>query len=127
MGGRARQLGDPYCRARRPRLFEVRCVDRVHSGEQLHIGQVDVHCDRVTKPHVSFFQHQADILQALLDLRLEIIGIFSGLHVLARLAGDVERAIGEDAGAEWTSGRELFRLDHFLLGQERQGKEQANC
>src|SRR5438552_441809 len=86
----ARQFRYSYCRTSGARLLEICRVDCVHSWEQLHVGEIHLHCDGVLKSHVRFFQHEADVLQALLDFGLEVVGDLARLKILAGLAGDVE-------------------------------------
>src|SRR5215472_16077546 len=93
MGSCAGQLADSDGGASGARLFEVSRVDRIHTREQVDIGEVDLHGDDVAEPHVRFLQYQTDVLQALLDLGFEVVGDLAGREVLAGLAGDVERAV----------------------------------
>ena len=112
-------------RPRWPRLLEVGRVDRVHSLEQLHVGQIDLDGDDVAKSHTSLLQDQADVVEGLLHFSLESVWDFSGFWVVPSLAGGVERAVGEDARAEGAPRGEFLRLDDLLFSEERQRNEQA--
>src|SRR5262249_27118426 len=114
-------------RTRGTRLFEVSRVDRVHSLKQVHVGQIHVHRDRMFKSHPGFLQYQADVVEALFDLGFEVVGDFAALQVLTRLAGDIECAVSENSGAEWAACGEFLGMNHFLLGEQREREEEAEC
>ena len=97
-------------------------IDVVHPLEQIHVGEVDLHGDDVSRGHVGLGEDLADVFQTLANLGLEIGGQFA-LRIAADLAGGVERAVHEDAGAVGSGRRGAFRGDHpFIEGGGGQGE-----
>ena len=125
-----RKPGDADGGSGGPRFLEVRCINRIHALEHIHVGEKDGYGNDIGIAHSGRFQNGSDIVESCLYLALEIVGNLSGFGVRSHLPRYIERSVDKNAWAEQRSrstGRCTRKSDDFLFGQRGDGGNDAKC